>query len=80
MTMAVMTRVTKGHTGRAQTADGATLILFGAMLVAVFARLAAAVLPQYGQVLLASSAIGWVVAFAGFALIYGPSLFSARKN
>ncbi|VAW21066.1 NnrS protein involved in response to NO [hydrothermal vent metagenome] len=80
MTLAVMTRVTKGHTGLAQVANTSTLILFGAMLVAIFARLAAALLPQYTSVLLTSSALGWIISFAGFALIYGPALFSARKN
>ncbi len=80
MTIAVMTRVTKGHTGRAQVANTSTLILFGAMLVAIFARLAAAVLPQYSAVLLTSSATGWIVAFAGFALIYGPALFTTRQS
>jgi len=80
MTMAVMTRVTNGHTGRVQTASPVTLMLFAALLIAVAARLAAVFLPQYTAILLTSAATGWIFAFAGFVLVKTPALFSPRQN
>jgi len=80
MTIAVMTRVTRGHTGQAQVTTPGTFLLFTALLIAVFARLAAVSLPQYTSILLTIAATGWVFAFAGFALIQTPALFLPRRN
>jgi uncharacterized protein involved in response to NO len=74
MTLAVMTRATLGHTGRNLTAGMATTAIFLALLAAVIARLAAGLLPGEASLLHALSALAWIGAFGGFAVLYGPFL------
>lgn len=74
MTLAVMTRATLGHTGRALRASGATVAIYAALAIAVVARVATALWPQEAMLLYAVSAILWLLAFAGYAAVYGPSL------
>lgn len=71
MTMAVMTRATLGHTGRALSANRMTVVIYGAVLVAVVARQAAGLLPHLGPGLYALSGLVWILAFVGFAVVYG---------
>lgn len=72
MTMAVMTRATLGHTGQALVASPATQAIYACLFVAVVLRIAAACFGNIG--LLHASGAAWVLAFAGFAAIYGPLL------
>lgn len=74
MTLAVMTRATLGHSGRALSAGPGTIGLYLAGLAAVLARVAAGVWPIEAMLLHALSALAWIGAFAGFALLYGPLL------
>ena len=78
MTLAVMTRATRGHSGRPLTADGATLAIYLANNAAALARVAA---PFAGEAqpawLLASMAL-WALAFGGFAAAYGGMLTRPR--
>ncbi|QAU45152.1 NnrS family protein [Bradyrhizobium guangzhouense] len=74
MTLAVMTRASLGHTGQALTASPATQVIYGAIIVAALARVAAVVLPAHGDALLHIAACGWIVAFLGFAIAFGPLL------
>ena len=74
MTLAVMTRATLGHTGRALRASGATVAIYAALAISVLARVATALWPQEAMLLYAVSAILWLLAFAGYAAVYGPSL------
>lgn len=74
MTLAVMTRATLGHTGRALRASGATVAIYAALAISVLARVATALCPQEAMLLYAVSAILWLLAFAGYAAVYGPSL------
>ncbi|MEQ8603185.1 MAG: NnrS family protein [Marivibrio sp.] len=78
MTLAVMTRATLGHSGAALTADRWTLAIFAAITLAAFARLAAAIRPQDGPLLLALGAGGWILAYGLFSLTYGPRLLGRR--
>lgn len=80
MILAVMTRATLGHTGRALEASPATIALYVAIALSAFARIAAALAPHYSYTLLYLSAGGWIVAFAGFASLYGPYLFTRRRS
>jgi uncharacterized protein involved in response to NO len=76
MTLAVMTRATLGHTGRNLHADGLTLVIYLALIGSVIARLVADWLPIHlGYEI---SAVLWVTAFAGFAIVYGPLLLSRK--
>lgn len=78
MTLAVMTRATRGHTGRPRASDRATTAIYSLILAAAAVRVAAPFLPNLTPALLGGSAALWVLAFAGFAGVYGPML--VRKS
>lgn len=80
MILAVMTRATLGHTGRALKASRLTVLIYVAVAVAAFARIAAALDAQRSSELLLLAAAGWIVAFAGFAAVYGPYLARPRRK
>lgn len=77
MTLAVMSRATLGHTGRALHANGETLAIYGAIFSATLVRALAGVMPVTGLYHLAGAL--WIMAFLGFAMQYGPMLWSAKK-
>ncbi|QDL96393.1 NnrS family protein [Rhodopseudomonas palustris] len=79
MTLAVMTRASLGHTGQQLTASLPTQGIYLAAVFAVAARIAAVLLPAWSDPLLHLSALGWAVAFLGFALSYGPTLLARGK-
>jgi uncharacterized protein involved in response to NO len=72
MTLAVMTRATLGHTRRALVASVPTQLIYGFALIAALFRIAAAFAAS--PALLYAAAGAWVLAFGGFAVIYGPIL------
>lgn len=78
MTLAVMTRASLGHTGQALTASPATQAIYLAIIVGALARVAAVVLPAHSDALLHIAACGWVLAFLGFAIAFGPLLAGSR--
>jgi uncharacterized protein involved in response to NO len=79
MILAVMTRVTLGHTGRPLEADRATTSLYLMVNAAALTRIAAAFISGGAQLpLLGISAALWVASFALFALHYGPMLVTPR--
>lgn len=79
MILAVMTRASLGHTGRALRATPATVGVYVALGVAAVARIAAAMTTDWSFPLLHLAAGAWVVAFAGFAISYGPLLARPRS-
>lgn len=79
MTLAVMTRASLGHTGRALSASITTQGIYAAVVVAALARICAALEPVHAQILLSVAGVAWSVAFLGFATIYGRLLLFARK-
>jgi uncharacterized protein involved in response to NO len=74
MTLAMMTRATLGHTGRALTASKGTVFAYGSVVVALAARVAMAFLPDLTLPLMHVAACAWVLAFAAFLAVYGPML------
>jgi uncharacterized protein involved in response to NO len=78
MILAVMTRATRGHTGRALAADRATSAIYVLVSLAALARIAAAFAAAATLPLLVLAAGLWIAAFAGFALVYGPMLLLPR--
>jgi uncharacterized protein involved in response to NO len=80
MTLAIMTRATLGHTGRDVTSTPTTLAIYGAMLVAALARIAAPLLPAFYYQMLLSAGVAWFSAFAVFVLTYGPMLVGAKRT
>lgn len=71
MVLAVMTRASLGHSGRALTADRWTVAIFALVTLAALGRLAAAFLPALWLTLLSLSAIAWIAAFGLFTIVYG---------
>jgi uncharacterized protein involved in response to NO len=80
MILAVMTRATRGHTGRMLTADRSTALIYFLVVLAAGARIVAAFAARE-QVdwLLAAGAL-WIGAFGLFALRYAPLLLHPRRS
>jgi uncharacterized protein involved in response to NO len=78
MILAVMTRATRGHTGRALSADRATNVIYVLVSLAAIARVAAAFATTWMMPLLILSGGLWIAAFVGFLLSYGPMLLGSR--
>lgn len=76
MTLAVMTRATLGHTGQSLTADRATVLVYGCVFAASFARLCT---PLWYEASYLAGGL-WIAAFAGFVWRYGPSLMFAKPG
>src|SRR5215470_1327464 len=80
MTLAVMTRASLGHTGHELIAGPGTQGLYGAVVLAALARVVAGLIPGWTIVLIHIAAFAWIAAFVGFAVLYGPILFRARRR
>ena len=80
MTLAVMTRATLGHSGRALTAGAGTAAVYLLVVASVFARLLGGVLPDQAMTLWTLSALLWCLGFAGFVLLYGRLLAGSAKR
>ncbi|MGA3402193.1 MAG: NnrS family protein [Acetobacteraceae bacterium] len=80
MLLAVMTRATLGHTGRALHADGATVAIYALVTVAVLLRIAAAWPSALTMDLLEAAAAAWIAAFALFVAHYGPMLLCQNPS
>jgi uncharacterized protein involved in response to NO len=80
MTLAVMTRATRGHTGRDLSADRATSAIYILVTLAAIIRVAAAFAADWTMPLLIISACFWIAAYGGFVLSYGPMLLLPRDH
>ncbi len=78
MTLAVMTRASLGHTGRALTADGATLAIYGLVTLAALLRVSGPFAGQHSVVVTSLAGVAWTAAFGTFAIHYGRFLVQAR--
>ena len=79
MMLAVMTRATLGHTGRALHADIATVLIYGLITAAALLRIAAAWPGDWTMNLLEAAAAAWIAAFALFLAHYAPMLCGRRN-
>lgn len=80
MTLAVMTRATRGHTGRSLSADRWTMAIYIAINAAAIARVAAALLSEAYAGLLHASAALWLAALGLFVARYAPMLLERRAE
>lgn len=80
MILAVMPRVTLGHTGRALSVGRPTVLLYGCILGAGLLRLLAALYPPAHTLLLGLSGLSWIAAFGLFLALYGPLLCQPRTD
>jgi uncharacterized protein involved in response to NO len=69
MILAVMTRATRGHTGRDLSADRFTVLIYGLVTLAAITRTAAPFDASWTMTLLIISVCLWIAA-AGFAVVY----------
>jgi uncharacterized protein involved in response to NO len=79
MTLAVMTRASLGHTGHELTASPTVLAIYIFAVIGALSRIAAA----FGiepQIMLHIAAAGWILAFSGFAIVFGPLLVRPRSR
>jgi uncharacterized protein involved in response to NO len=79
MSLAVMTRVCLGHTGRARSAGPATTSIYVLIQLGATLRVGSTFIAN-DPLMLALGAGLWSAAFALFALIYAPMLFAPRAN
>lgn len=78
MILAVMPRVTLGHTGHNLTANWATVSIFILINAAGIMRVAASWTPHDMMILLVLSGMCWIAAFAVFEIVYGPMLLTRQ--
>ena len=80
MTLAVMTRATRGHTGRELAASMLTVALYASIAAAAVLRIAAGAFPEFQMVLLEAGGVAWIVAFGMFLFEYAPMLLGPRRD
>ncbi len=78
MILAVMTRVSLGHTGRPLEADRTTAIVYLMVTLSAFTRIVAAFSGEAAASLLDASAGLWIASFLLFAVRYGKMLTGPR--
>src|SRR4051794_8874483 len=79
MILAVMTRATRGHTGRELSADNVTSLIFVLVTLAAITRVAAAIWADWMMPLIIASAALWLAAFLLFVAVYGPILLLPQR-
>ncbi|MFO1048477.1 MAG: NnrS family protein [Geminicoccaceae bacterium] len=79
MTLAIMTRATLGHTGRALAADRTTVAVYALVQAGALLRVVAPALPSPYEATLGLAALLWGGAFVLFVARYGPLLVEARR-
>lgn len=80
MTLAVMTRASLGHTGNPLVASPVTQAIYAEIVIAALARICASLRPEWSDLLLHLAALGWVAAYLGFAVSFGPLFVGARRS
>lgn len=80
MMLAVMTRVSRGHTGRLLTSSAMTNVAYIAIIAAAVIRPLANILPIAHQVLVPVAGVLWIVAFGLFLFEYAPMLTRAKRS
>ena len=74
MTLAMMTRATLGHTGRALIASPGTCLAYLCLILALLARVGMAFAPDFAVLLMHVSALAWIAGFAAYLVVYEPML------
>lgn len=80
MTLVVMTRATRGHTGLPLVASKVTVASHVSLLVAALLRPLTGVLPEITSELLAATGLCWILAFALFLLEYGRAFLQRQRK
>lgn len=77
---AMVTRVTRGHSGSSLSADDATWFLFWLLQAATLLRLGSELWPQGYAWLMTAAILAWLAAFAGWAWKYLPVYLRPRTD
>jgi uncharacterized protein involved in response to NO len=80
MTLAMMTRATRGHTGNALEASVTTTAIYLCVTFSALVRPAADLLPDRYLAVLTVSAALWITAFGLFLIEYAPMLLQPRRS
>ena len=78
MTLAVMTRATRGHTGHDLSASKLTVVIYATIVAAALLRIGAGFFPEFYMVLIEVAGAAWIAAFTLFLVEYSPMLLSPR--
>jgi uncharacterized protein involved in response to NO len=78
LTLAMMTRVSLGHTGRALVVSPKTEVIYAAITLAALVRVGAAFAAGAAPMMLEIAGGAWIVAFVLFSAVYGPLLARPR--
>ncbi|WP_407333191.1 NnrS family protein [Enterovibrio sp. 27052020O] len=77
--LAMIARVSMGHTGRAIYKGPLFTFAYLALALATLVRVVGAALwPEYFQIWVVIASIGWCLAFGGFVICFGPMLIKVR--
>lgn len=79
MMLAVMTRASLGHTGRALTASRLTVAAYAALILCALLRPLGEALPDHAMDIYAASGLLWIAAFGLFCLEFAPILTRKRR-
>lgn len=80
MTLAVMTRASLGHTGRALKASKLTVFVYTAIIASAVLRIAAGTVATAAFGLIELAGLAWIAGFALFVALYAPILVRARLD
>ena len=81
MIVAVMTRASLGHTGRALVVARSIAVAYALLLAAALVRvLGPALLPASYLATVEAAALLWIVAFAIYVVVYAPILTRERAD
>jgi uncharacterized protein involved in response to NO len=80
MMLGVMTRATRGHTGRELTSSWTTNASYAAIVTCALVRPLTAVVPEYSGWLYSAAGLLWLSAFALYLAEYGPMLVMRRRR
>ncbi|MBM7074502.1 NnrS family protein [Shewanella sp. 202IG2-18] len=80
MILAMMARVSLGHTGRKLEPPKLVVLGFALMIIATICRIGANLLPNLYPQLLGLTVLLWLLAFTAFVICYGPMLCQIRAD
>jgi uncharacterized protein involved in response to NO len=80
MILAMISRVSLGHSGRAMELPGSFALAYWLLGAATFCRILANLIPEFYTPLLWLAGLGWASGFGLFIYYYLPILLSARPD
>lgn len=80
MTLAVMSRATRGHTGLDLRASPVTIASYGCILAAGAVRPLATIVPDAYMLVLSAAGVAWMLAFLLYLVEYAPALTRVRRD